>query len=46
VGSLNEMPHGKIRIRDFGRCIDAQARYEERREAIEEWSDQRRGGQK
>jgi hypothetical protein len=38
------MPDGKIRIRDFGRHIDAQARYEELREAIEEWSNQRRGG--
>ena len=26
VGSLNEMPEGKIRVRDFGRRIDAQAR--------------------
>jgi hypothetical protein len=35
---------GKIRIRDFGRHIDALARYEELREAIEDWSNQRRGG--
>jgi len=42
-GSLNEMS-GKIRIRDFGRHIDALARYEELREAIEDWSNQRRGG--
>ena len=41
-GSLNEMP-GKIRIRDFGRHIDGLARYEELREAIEDWSNQRRG---
>jgi len=36
------MPDGKIRY--FGRHIDALARYEELREAIEEWSNQRRGG--
>jgi hypothetical protein len=41
-GSLNEMPDGKIRY--FGRHIDALARYEELREAIEDWSNQRRGG--
>jgi|GEM_PF-1779320 hypothetical protein len=35
---------GKIRIRDFGRHIDALARYEELRETIEEWSNHRRGG--
>jgi hypothetical protein len=33
------------KIRDFGRHIDALARYEELREAIEDWSNQRRGGQ-
>jgi hypothetical protein len=38
------MPDRKIRIRDFGRYIDALARYEELREAIEDWSNQRRGG--
>jgi len=35
---------GKIRIRNFGRHIDAMARYEELREATEDWSNQRRGG--
>jgi len=34
---------GKIGIRYFGRHIDALARYEELREAIEDWSN-RRGG--
>ena len=34
---------GKIRIRDFGRHIDDLALYEELREAIEDWSNQRRG---
>jgi len=36
------MPDGKIRY--FGRRIDALARYEELREAIEDWSNHRRGG--
>jgi hypothetical protein len=35
---------GKIRIRDFRRHIDALARYEGLREAIEDWSNQHRGG--
>ncbi len=39
------MPDGRFRIRDTGRHIDAMAQYEELREAIEEWSNQHRGGQ-
>jgi hypothetical protein len=39
------MSDGRFRIRDTGRHIDAMAQYEELREAIEEWSNQRRGGQ-
>jgi hypothetical protein len=38
-------PNGGFSIRDTGRHIDALARYEELREAIEEWNNQRRGGQ-
>jgi hypothetical protein len=39
------MPDGVFSIRGTGRHIDALARYQELREAIEEWSNQRRGGQ-
>jgi hypothetical protein len=39
------MSDGRIRIRGTGRHIDALARYEELREAMEEWGNQRRGGQ-
>jgi len=35
---------GRLEFRDFGRHIDALALYEELREAIEDWSNQRRGG--
>jgi len=33
-----EMPDGRTRIKGSGRHIDALARYEELREAIEKWS--------
>ncbi len=35
---VTEMPNGKTEIRGSGRHIDAMARYEELREAIEKWS--------
>jgi hypothetical protein len=39
------MSDGRIRIRGTSRRVDALARYEELREAIKEWINQRRGGQ-
>jgi len=36
--SVVEMPDGRTMIKGSGRCIDALARYEELREAIERWS--------
>jgi len=39
------MSDGRFRIRDTGRHVDDLARYEELRKAIEEWSNQHRGGQ-
>jgi hypothetical protein len=42
---VTPMSDGRFRIRDTGRHIDAMAQYEELREAIEEWSNQHRGGQ-
>ncbi len=36
--SITEMPDGKTMIKGSGRYIDAMARYEELREAIERWS--------
>jgi hypothetical protein len=36
-------PNGGFSIRGTGRHVDALARYEELREAIEEWGNQRRG---
>lgn len=41
---VTPMPDGVFSIRGTGRHIYAQARYEELRKAIEEWSNQRRGG--
>ncbi len=35
---VTEMSDGRTEIRGFGRHIDALARYEELREAIERWS--------
>jgi hypothetical protein len=35
---VTEMPNGRTRIRDSDKHIDALARYEELREAIERWS--------
>jgi len=40
---VTRMPDGRFRIRGTGRHLDALAQYEELREAIEEWSNQRRG---
>ena len=41
---VTPMSDGRFRIRGTGRRVDALARYEELREAIEKWSNQRRGG--
>jgi len=41
---VTPMPDGVFSIRGTGRHRDALARYEKLREAIEEWNNQRRGG--